>query len=281
MPLPEYHVEAGDTFLLQVTIKLESRVAAEYLQHRLRNLARHSQTTQDANHLLLSVEVLPSADMDLLLQKIALEVDQISLLPGRAGLAELLESRMIPAGKWLGKGPAELFGLLLDPGNAFGTGLHPSTRLAVSALSAIREIEGEFPESVLDVGCGTGILALVSARFGAGRVHGIDISNEALAVANRNVVANQYFDRITINDQPLDRITACFDLITANLTASVLTRLAPQFAGRLNPQGFLIVSGIQGRQAAEITAILNQSARFTVLKEYASGPWRAVLYRLA
>lgn len=280
MNLPEYYAEAGDAFLLRITIKLFSRVAAEYLSERLTSFAVNVEITPVSNFWLLVVQACSTIDTDRLLAIITEEVDGVNRLPEIAAQAEIMESRLVQDGSVLRTQLVEQLGLVFDSGQAFGTGQHPSTRLAFAALAEVKETEPVFPGRVLDVGCGSGILALACARFGAKFVHGIDVSSEAVLTARRNVLANCLAERIVINDQPLDLITASFDLITANLTASVLTRLAPQFAGRLNPQGLLIVAGIQGRQAEEITAKICQSGCFSVLKEYASGPWRAVLYRL-
>jgi ribosomal protein L11 methyltransferase len=218
-------------------------------------------------------------DVDNLLKKIIQEIDSINQLPGMLNQVELLESRLIPVDSQGQSESVEQFGLALDTGNVFGSGQHPSTRLALAALAYLKEAEAVFPDRVLDVGCGSGILSLVSAWCGASRIQGIDISTEAIAIARRNVEANGFARSIAISDQPFDRISTCYDLITANLTASVLTRLAPGFAGRLFAKGYLIVAGIQGRQADAISAILVPTG-FVVVKAFATGPWRAVLYQL-
>lgn len=279
MVVAEYHAEAGTAFLLQVTIKLPSHDAAVDLRMRLHASERKFEIIAGSNFCLLVVQTAPSVALDDQLEKIANEIDQINNLAGKISQVELLESRLVPVDSSDSIKFSEQYGLVLDSGNAFGTGQHPSTRLALRALSEVMMIETMFPGKVLDVGCGSGILALSSARAGASHVLGIDISPEAVAVARRNVLANGLAERIEISDQLFDQITANFDLITANLTASVLMRLAPQFVDRLSHRGLLIVAGIQGRQADEVTAILAPLG-FVVLKIYESGPWRSLLYRL-
>ncbi|RLA89328.1 MAG: hypothetical protein DRG58_05385 [Deltaproteobacteria bacterium] len=141
---------------------------------------------------------------------------------------------------------AEEIVLTIYPGMAFGTGRHPSTRLCLEAIEELLEA-GLEPISAgrwqaLDVGTGTGILALATARFGA-RVLAIDIDPEAVSATRKNILLNQLQDLVRAEDLTLESIRQKFTLILANLTAPDLQSLAEALAGRLQPGGSLIISG--------------------------------------
>jgi ribosomal protein L11 methyltransferase len=131
--------------------------------------------------------------------------------------------------------------LELDPGMAFGTGLHPTTRLCLEALE--RYIRPGV--RVLDVGTGSGILALAAARLGAASVLALDISSVAIEAAQANVRANGLEERITVRFGSLEESSnECYDLVVANIIARVIADLAPALVGALIPGGVLIASGI-------------------------------------
>ncbi len=131
--------------------------------------------------------------------------------------------------------------LELDPGMAFGTGLHPTTRLCLEALE--RYIRPGM--RVLDVGTGSGILALAAARLGAASVLALDISSVAVEAAQANVRANGLEERITVRLGSLEESSnARYDLVVANIIARVIADLAPALVGALAPGGMLIASGI-------------------------------------
>jgi ribosomal protein L11 methyltransferase len=133
----------------------------------------------------------------------------------------------------------------LDPGMAFGTGLHPTTRLMLSGLQA-RIRPGM---RVLDLGIGSGILAIPAAMLGA-QVTGLDISEVAVEVARQNVEANRMAGRITVGRGSIGAVAGRrFDLVFANIIASVLVELAPQLAAALEPGGELLGSGIIDERA--------------------------------
>ncbi len=135
--------------------------------------------------------------------------------------------------------------LVLDPGLAFGTGDHPSTRLCLQWLD--RTIGGG--ETVLDYGCGSGILAIAALKLGARRAVGVDIDPDAVAAARanarRNGVEGQFLDGLA----PL-AFTA--DVVVANILANPLKLLAPLLASRIRRDGRLALSGILPDQASEI-----------------------------
>ncbi|GAB4474080.1 MAG: 50S ribosomal protein L11 methyltransferase [Burkholderiaceae bacterium] len=136
----------------------------------------------------------------------------------------------------------------LDPGAAFGTGSHATTRLCLRWLDAhVRP-----GARVLDYGCGSGILAIAAAKLGAGRVVGTDLDPQALAAARENSVNNA----VTADYTAPDRVPAGrFDLVLANILSNPLKILAPALLARVAPGGSLVLSGILERQAQELIDI--------------------------
>jgi ribosomal protein L11 methyltransferase len=141
----------------------------------------------------------------------------------------------------------------LDPGMAFGTGLHPTTRLCTEALESA--VQGG--ERTLDLGCGSGILSIVSARLGAGPVLAIDIEPIAAQVAQENVRRNRVARAVTVRAGTLEqaRDRAPFDLVVANISFSVLSRLPTDLAQLVRPGGRAILSGVLEERADELVDI--------------------------
>lgn len=137
--------------------------------------------------------------------------------------------------------PGEVL-LTLDPGMAFGTGTHGTTRLCLEAL--VRAMDEVAAPRVLDVGTGSGILAIAAAALGAPRVLACDIDPEACRVAEENARANGVAARIEVTDRPLEALAGDFDIVLANILAEENVRLAAELTRRLAPGGFLILSGI-------------------------------------
>ncbi|WP_456433472.1 50S ribosomal protein L11 methyltransferase [Thermosulfuriphilus sp.] len=140
----------------------------------------------------------------------------------------------------------------IDPGMAFGTGAHPSTYLVLEALEELLEVFFKDPPYVLDVGTGTGILAIAAAKLGAKQVVGIDIDPEAAEVARNNVLKNEVHGLVTITTSPLFQLADLFDLILANIGAYELTFLAPDITSHLKAGGVLVLSGILKEQKRKI-----------------------------
>ena len=138
----------------------------------------------------------------------------------------------------------------LDPGMAFGTGTHATTRLCLEAIECIFHHEPPFPVSssqpqcILDVGTGSGVLAIAAAKFGAGRVLGIDIDPGAVAVANENINLNGVGKAARATCEPLEKVEGAFDIVIANILAEELVRMAAELVAKLADGGFLILSGI-------------------------------------
>jgi ribosomal protein L11 methyltransferase len=138
--------------------------------------------------------------------------------------------------------------LVLDPGMAFGTGSHPTTRLCLEWLERI-VTPGL---SVLDYGCGSGILAIAAAKLGATEVLGVDIDLQAVTAARNNAERNSVSATFDDSARPLK---GQFDLVVANILANPLKALAPAIAGHVRPGGQLALSGILAEQADELIAI--------------------------
>jgi ribosomal protein L11 methyltransferase len=143
--------------------------------------------------------------------------------------------------------PAGRIALRLDPGLAFGTGSHPTTRLVLRYLE--KNIRGG--ESVLDYGCGSGILAIAAAKLGAARVDAVDVDPQAVQTAAANARANGVVLRAALPDE---LAAAAYDIVVSNILAQPLIVLAPLLAARSARGGGLALAGILQAQAAEVIA---------------------------
>ncbi len=148
---------------------------------------------------------------------------------------------------WATAPDPEAVNLVLDPGLAFGTGSHPSTRLCLQWLE--RTIRGG--ERILDYGCGSGILAIAAQRLGASATFGVDVDPLALLAAQANAERNRVDARF-INTETAPDFQA--DLVVANILANPLILLAPVLAGHTGQGGRIALSGILETQAQEVMA---------------------------
>ena len=149
----------------------------------------------------------------------------------------------------------------LDPGLAFGTGSHPTTRLCLQWLEKV-VTPGV---SVLDYGCGSGILAIAAGKLGATPLEGIDIDPRAIESAEFNAQNNQVTARFALAEKPS---TGTFDIVVANILANPLRALAPALVARVRPGGQLALSGILREQAEEIMAIYAPWADLSIFGEH-------------
>ena len=139
--------------------------------------------------------------------------------------------------------------VMLDPGLAFGTGTHPTTALCLEWLDA-HELQDQ---TVIDYGCGSGILAIAAAKLGARQVWAIDHDPQALTATTDNAIANGVAERITtLTPEALPAMTC--DIVLANILAEPLLTLAPQIAQRLQAGGRVVLSGILVEQATDVMA---------------------------
>ena len=147
---------------------------------------------------------------------------------------------------------ADAINLVLDPGLAFGTGSHPTTRMCLQWLVRERPTG-----SILDYGCGSGILAIAAAKLGAREVVGVDIDPQAVRSAHDNADANAvtaaFFDASDTLPTPYD--TQKYDVVLANILANPLRVLAPALIARLKPGASLVLAGLLAEQAEELIGI--------------------------
>lgn len=146
----------------------------------------------------------------------------------------------------------EAINLILDPGMAFGTGSHPTTRLCLEWLERVVTPGC----ALLDYGCGSGILAIAAARLGASAVEGVDIDPQAVAAAQANAERNQVTASFT--DAGTPQAGRQYDLVVANILSNPLKILAAAICACVKPGGQLALSGILAEQAEEIIAIYGQ-----------------------
>jgi ribosomal protein L11 methyltransferase len=160
----------------------------------------------------------------------------------------------------------------LDPGMAFGTGLHPTTRLCLAALErAVRP-----GCRLLDLGTGSGILAIAAAKLGATEVLAIDTDPVATDAAAANVAANGLRDRVTVIEGTIERAAdAAFDGVVANISATVLIAVASELARVTRPGGWLLASGLLADREIEVVLAL-AAAGFHLTGSSGENDWRLI-----
>jgi ribosomal protein L11 methyltransferase len=165
--------------------------------------------------------------------------------------------------------------LALDPGMAFGTGLHPTTRLCLAALEQLADRGGAAGRRILDVGCGSGILAIAGVRLGAISALGVDTDPLAIEATTANARRNRLARRIRAREGSLPTGEGPFEIILANLIASLLVRLAGDLRAELAPGGTLLASGIFVDREAEVREALG-TASLRVTDRLGEGDWVAL-----
>jgi ribosomal protein L11 methyltransferase len=172
--------------------------------------------------------------------------------------------------------------LSLDPGMAFGTGLHPTTRLCLAALEALAD-EGRLARGrarngaarVIDVGCGSGILAIAAGALGAGEMLGVDTDPIAVESTTANARLNNQSDRLRVRQGSAPSGEGPFDLVLANLIASLLVLLARPLRDELAPGGRILASGIFRDREGDVRAAF-EAANLTVARRWAEEDWVAL-----
>ena len=158
--------------------------------------------------------------------------------------------------------------LSLDPGLAFGTGKHETTRLCLEAIE--RHIRGG--EQVLDVGCGSGILGIAAVLLGADRAVGVDIDTTAVRTANENAAVNHVEDRFSaIAGDLVDKIQGKYNLVVANIVADAIIALSASVRDYLAPGGVYIVSGIIDTRADDVRRAV--ADEYDIVGEHTLGGW--------
>lgn len=166
--------------------------------------------------------------------------------------------------------------LALDPGMAFGTGLHPTTRLCLAALERLAADGAVAGSRVLDVGCGSGILSIAAAKLGAMSVLGLDPDPIAVESTTANARRNAVARRVRVRRGSVPTGEAPLDLILANLIASLLVDLAPQLRAELRTGGSLVASGIFVDREPEVRAAF-EAAGLSIVERSSEGDWVALV----
>lgn len=169
----------------------------------------------------------------------------------KQGLTPLAIGRAFVRPSWIAaETPPGMAEIVLDPGMAFGTGTHPTTSLCLAALSDL--LAARPGARVLDVGTGSGLLAIAARKLGAGAVTGNDNDPVAVRVARENAALNGV--ELDLNERDVGGQRGPFDLVLANILANTLVELAPALAAQLAPGGVVLLSGILTPQEAEVRA---------------------------
>lgn len=149
----------------------------------------------------------------------------------------------------------------LDPGMAFGTGTHPSTRMC---LRVIDELVPQLPPEarLLDVGTGSGILAIAGAKLGLRDVVGTDIDHTAVRVARKNAEANRVGERIVFSTDGLSKIAGVFELVVANILPHILIDLRDALIDHTAGKGYVVLSGILNEKSAPVQEAYEQKLGF-------------------
>jgi ribosomal protein L11 methyltransferase len=166
--------------------------------------------------------------------------------------------------------------ITLDPGMAFGTGTHPTTRLCLAALEEVI-VPGM---SVLDLGTGSGVLAIAAAKQGASSVQAVDLDQVAVSIARENVATNHVANVVQVQVGSLDSVETKYDLIMVNILAEVICKLLDQgLADMLGPGGMVIASGIIDDQEQQVrTALIHK--RIDIIARYAEQDWIVLIGRM-
>ncbi len=185
--------------------------------------------------------------------------------------------RLIVTPPWIEPEPGSRIAILIEPAEAFGTGTHETTQGCLLLLEeAVRELEpAGIPFSILDLGCGSGILSIAGKKLGASRVTGIDIDPMAIRSARRNAVLNKLENDLDLRNQPLRECSEPADITAANLDP--MTILANRKLITALFKRFLIVSGVPLDQWDQVREML-QSGHVRLKKEITRSEWGCGLF---
>ena len=165
--------------------------------------------------------------------------------------------------------------IIVDPGMAFGTGHHETTRFCLATIEQLARHAGHGRFG--DIGTGTGILAIAARKLGFAEAVGVDIDPLAIDAARRNVTHNQ-LDNIDIYEGSVETLTGQFDLVAANLLSEILKNLAPEIVSRMKPGGLALLSGIMTGQEDEVIEMFSPLG-VTVVERLVDGRWVSLVIR--
>ncbi len=166
--------------------------------------------------------------------------------------------------------------VIIDPGMVFGTGHHETTRRCLALIEKYSRNKGG--QDFLDLGTGTGILAIGAARLGFGRVIGVDIDQSAVAASMDNISLNG-LKNVTIVKGSISDITGVFDVIAANLLSETLIPIARDIVSRLKPEGIAILSGMLTGQEDDVIRAM-EDAGLTMKENAVDGKWVTLIFSL-
>jgi ribosomal protein L11 methyltransferase len=167
----------------------------------------------------------------------------------------------------------------LDPGMAFGTGTHASTRLCLQAVEELADkLSDKSHCSLLDVGTGSGILAIAAVLLGIPKVVGIDIDYQAVECAKKNAETNNVSDKLIFTNVPLYKTNGAFSMIVANILPQTLIDLKADLLSHLAPSGYLILSGILKEKAREVIDEFIKDISF--VGETQEDEWSCLIFKL-
>jgi ribosomal protein L11 methyltransferase len=167
--------------------------------------------------------------------------------------------------------------ITIEPGMAFGTGTHATTRGCMEFIEQVAALFRGTEFSALDVGTGSGILAIALAKLGARKVWAVDVDPVALKVARENLGCNHVEEKILLSEAKLSRIGKSFSLVVANLTAETILDLAAALESKVAPKGFLILSGILNPNTLRV--INRFAANFKAMRRKREKEWVTLLLR--
>lgn len=187
-----------------------------------------------------------------------------------------VESDLVVCPSWVPFEPPDVPGGLtvvhIEPGVTFGLGDHPTTVLSLRALRA-----SLFPgATVLDVGCGSGVLAIAACKLGAARADAVDIAVPAIRATNENAIRNGVAAQVSVSLRPLHEVPDQYDVVVANILAPALVSLAPELRRVLAPAGVLVISGVLAGAHDHVLAAL---APLRVIDTSTKDGWAAVTLR--
>ena len=169
--------------------------------------------------------------------------------------------------------------IVIDPGMAFGTGDHPTTRGVIRLLPHVIRSG----DSIADLGAGSAVLSIAAAKLGARRVVAIEMDPDAIHNAEQNVLRNGVSDRVTVIEgdaEVLLPLIGPVHLILVNIISSVITRLLPTMAGALEAGGAAVLGGVLTTERAALTAVLRHDG-WTIHEEDVEGDWWSAIVRRA
>lgn len=166
--------------------------------------------------------------------------------------------------------------IVINPGWSFGKGGHPTTKLCIKALEDL--FKGKQIETVLDVGCGSGVLSIASASLGADDIVGVDIDNAITLEANSNKEENGFSSKIKIILGSIDDVPGKFDLVVANILIDSIVTISPEIQERVNDGGKILLSGIKDEQKYRAIDKLSEFD-YILEKEYQEKGWVALVFK--